>query len=104
MLRISASDIIAIGTNQNNGFFLSHIMLIVALFFFFTSGTSVSANDGRWHHICATWENTAGSWKLYKDGAVGDQGQGLQKGNIHSAYKFSQALKRSSLLQNVNLS
>ena len=57
---------------------------------------SVSAIEGKWHHICATWENTAGSWKLYKDGAVANQGQGLQKGNIHCADRFSQALKQSS--------
>ncbi|KAL9979429.1 hypothetical protein ACROYT_G017100 [Oculina patagonica] len=44
--------------------------------------TSVSAIDGRWHHICATWENTAGSWKLYKDGVVADLGQGLKKGHV----------------------
>lgn len=42
--------------------------------------TSVSANDGKWHHICATWENTAGSWRLYKDGKVEAAGKGLRKG------------------------
>ena len=26
--------------------------------------TSISAVDGIWYHICATWENTAGSWKM----------------------------------------
>ena len=46
----------------------------------FSRATSVSAIDGKWHHICATWENTAGSWKLYKDGVVVELGQGLQKG------------------------
>lgn len=54
--------------------------------------TSVSAIDGKWHHICATWENTAGSWKFYKDGAVADQGQGLRKGNILGVHRFGQAL------------
>lgn len=44
--------------------------------------TSVSAIDGKWHHICATWENRAGSWKLYKDGVVAAQGQGLQNGHV----------------------
>ena len=45
--------------------------------------TKVSANDGRWHHICATWEHTAGSWNLYKDGVVEDndnKGEGLKEG------------------------
>ena len=50
------------------------------LFSFSHRRTSVSANDGKWHHICATWENTAGSWKLYKDGKVGAAGKGFQTG------------------------
>ena len=37
-------------------------------FLFSYRETSVLANYGKWHHICASWENTAGSWKLYKDG------------------------------------
>ena len=48
---------------------------------YFYRQTSVSANDGKWHHICATWENTAGTWKLYKDGKVGAAGKGLKTGN-----------------------
>lgn len=42
--------------------------------------TSVSANDGDWHHICTTWKNIAGSWKLFKDGRVAASGHGLAKG------------------------
>ena len=38
-------------------------------------------NDGAWHHICVTWENTQGSWNLYKDGAVFDYGRGLLIGH-----------------------
>ncbi|XP_078367068.1 neuronal pentraxin-2-like isoform X2 [Oculina patagonica] len=44
--------------------------------------TSVSANDGKWHHICATWENTAGLWNLYKDGKVAASGKGLKTGYV----------------------
>ncbi|XP_078360290.1 uncharacterized protein LOC144644633 isoform X2 [Oculina patagonica] len=44
--------------------------------------TSVSANDGKWHHICATWENTAGSWKLFKDGKLGDSGTDFETGHV----------------------
>ncbi|CAH3161488.1 unnamed protein product [Porites lobata] len=44
--------------------------------------TSVSANDEKWHHICVTWENTAGSWRLYKDGKVEASGRGLETGNM----------------------
>ena len=46
----------------------------------FSGHTSVSANDGKWHHICYAWENTAGSWKLYKDGKVAASGKGLKTG------------------------
>jgi len=44
--------------------------------------TSVSANDGKWHHICASWENNAGSWKFYKDGRVKKQGESLKVGHV----------------------
>ena len=44
--------------------------------------TSVSANDGKWHHICVTWENTAGYWRLYKDGKVEASGKGLETGDL----------------------
>ncbi|MFC1756466.1 LamG-like jellyroll fold domain-containing protein [Patescibacteria group bacterium] len=30
--------------------------------------TSVSANDGEWHHISATWRSSDGAVELYKDG------------------------------------
>lgn len=38
----------------------------------------VSANDGKWHHICLTWENTAGSWNFYKDRILEVSGEGLR--------------------------
>ncbi|XP_078367117.1 neuronal pentraxin-1-like isoform X4 [Oculina patagonica] len=44
--------------------------------------TSVSANDGNWHHICATWENTAGSRKMYKDGKVAFSATGVKTGYV----------------------
>ena len=47
---------------------------------YFFRHTSIFATDGGWHHICATWENTAGSWELYKDGVVAAHGQGLKTG------------------------
>ena len=51
---------------------------------YYSRPTSVSANDGKWHHICAAWESTAGSWKLIKDGYLGASGRGLAKGNLYS--------------------
>ncbi|XP_066019471.1 neuronal pentraxin-2-like [Pocillopora verrucosa] len=47
-----------------------------------SGATSVSANDGKWHHICLTWENTAGSWKLFRDGSVAASGKSLQRGYV----------------------
>ena len=42
----------------------------------------MSTNDGEWHHICFTWENTAGSWHLYKDGIRESEGSGLSVGHV----------------------
>ena len=39
-------------------------------------------NDGFWHHICASWENKAGSWKVYKDGVLQASGSGLKTGYV----------------------
>lgn len=47
--------------------------------------TGVSANDGQWHQICATWENVNGEWKLYKDGKMVKTGTGFKKGYVIEA-------------------
>jgi len=39
-----------------------------------------TTNDGGWHHICTTWENTAGAWEFYIDGQLFDSGDGLSTG------------------------
>ena len=44
----------------------------------------VSAKDGKWHHICATWENTAGSWRWFKNGRAVGSGNGLKRGGLYS--------------------
>ncbi|XP_078364409.1 neuronal pentraxin-2-like [Oculina patagonica] len=44
--------------------------------------TGVSTNDGYWHHICASWENKGGSWKIYKDGVSQASGSGLKTGHV----------------------
>lgn len=48
--------------------------------FFFNSQTSVTANDGEWHQICFSWENSLGSWKFYKDCILKEEGTGFKKG------------------------
>ncbi len=35
-----------------------------------TVATGVSANDGQWHHIAATWSSDSGACSLYRDGAL----------------------------------
>ncbi|KXJ15393.1 Neuronal pentraxin-2 [Exaiptasia diaphana] len=37
--------------------------------------------DGQWHHICATWDNSAGQTVIYKDGVRRAQGS-LKKGPV----------------------
>lgn len=49
--------------------------------FFENRQTHVSANDGNWHHICATWENGGGAWRFYKDGVCYAKGINLKKGH-----------------------
>ncbi|KAL9964700.1 hypothetical protein ACROYT_G028376 [Oculina patagonica] len=39
--------------------------------------TTVSVNDGLWHHICVYWSSQRGRWGIYKDGVLADFGQGL---------------------------
>lgn len=43
----------------------------------------MSANDGNWHHICVSWENTAGSLKFFKDGALS-----ASETNFKTGYKI----------------
>lgn len=40
-----------------------------------------TTNDGAWHHICTTWENSAGAWNFYIDGQLFDSGDGLSAGH-----------------------
>lgn len=37
-------------------------------------------SDGRWHHVCATWEQRSGSWALFADGRRRAGAQGLSAG------------------------
>ena len=40
----------------------------------------MSANDGNWHHICATWENSNGDYQFFKDGSRLAHGTGFKTG------------------------
>ena len=67
--------------NKNNSKYidLDKTRSMTLLSYLFNRQTSLSVNDGRWHHVCATWENTAGSWKLYKDGKIRAAGKGFKQ-------------------------
>ncbi|XP_044182063.1 neuronal pentraxin receptor-like [Acropora millepora] len=42
--------------------------------------SGVSVNDGKWHHVCTSWESADGSWNLYKDGSLGASGSRFKTG------------------------
>ena len=42
---------------------------------------AVTAGDGAWHHICASWESSSGSWKFYKDGGLSKKGTSFKTGH-----------------------
>ncbi|XP_047361548.1 sushi, von Willebrand factor type A, EGF and pentraxin domain-containing protein 1-like isoform X4 [Vespa velutina] len=42
--------------------------------------TDIKINDGYWHFLCITWENTNGSWNIFLDGILKDTGTNLAKG------------------------
>ncbi|XP_070564995.1 neurogenic locus notch homolog protein 1-like isoform X2 [Ptychodera flava] len=44
--------------------------------------TTVSLNDGTWHHICVTWSSASGDWRIYKDGVSEKSGTGFQRGGV----------------------
>ena len=37
--------------------------------------------DGRWHHVCATWEQLCGRWSLFADGRRRAGARGLGAGH-----------------------
>ena len=45
------------------------------------SKIAATANDGAWHHICATWESSSGAWKFYKDGDLKQENTNFKKGH-----------------------
>ncbi|XP_076005472.1 adhesion G protein-coupled receptor D2 [Genypterus blacodes] len=34
-------------------------------------------NDGAWHHLCVTWNQSSGYWAIYVDGVMKDMGLGM---------------------------
>ena len=51
------------------------------LLFFLYRSSPVTAIDNQWHHICATWENTAGRAIIYKDGLQSGKSN-INKGHV----------------------
>ena len=44
--------------------------------------SDIVANDGRWHHVAATWESRDGFYRLFLDGELQTSGTGLGNGTI----------------------
>ena len=79
--------------------------------------TSVSPNNGVWHHICVSWESSSGSWKIYKDGHLEEEGTGFKTGHQirqggslvlgqeqgSAGGGFDSAKSFQGMLQNVNI-
>ena len=51
-------------------------------FSFFFSGWPVLPFDGKWHHLCLSWENIRGLLKLYKDGTLYGQHGAFETGEV----------------------
>ena len=50
--------------------------------------TDVTANDGAWTFLCATWSSANGTWALYQDALLVDEGKGLSKGETIVGEQF----------------
>ena len=70
--------------------------------------TDVTANDGAWTFLCATWSSANGTWALYQDALLVDEGKGLSKGEtivgeqflrgqFHKSQLFVENFRRFSL-------
>uniref|UniRef100_A0A8C4TC31 Pentraxin family member n=1 Tax=Erpetoichthys calabaricus TaxID=27687 RepID=A0A8C4TC31_ERPCA len=44
-----------------------------------TAYRTLFENDGMWHHVCVTWQNSNGKWAIFVDGKEGHSGV-----NVHS--------------------
>ena len=55
-------------------------LMVLNDIFFNHRRTHVSANDGKWHHICATWDSFNGEYRFYLDGKSRLNGYSFKKG------------------------
>ena len=61
----------------NKNFFFS-----LLFFFYSVSSWPVVLNDGKWHHVCVSWENIGGHLKFYKDGTLFGQHSAFETGFV----------------------
>ena len=52
----------------------------VTTFVFTDRKTGISANDGKWHALCLTWNNDDGTYQFFKDGVMEKQETDFKKG------------------------
>ena len=60
-------------------FFIKVVTWLI-VYIFLEMGASL--NGSHWHQLCTSWENKAGSWKIYKDGVLKGSGSGLKTGHV----------------------
>ena len=41
--------------------------------------TDVFLNDGLWHHVCVSWENSKGVYQVYVDAFIAKNGTALAR-------------------------
>ena len=59
-----------------------YCVCVRAVFFFHSTKRAGAVNDGRWHHVCFTWESTVGSYNIYVDGSQKTAGSGFKRGHV----------------------
>ena len=48
----------------------------------FSKMYSAPLNDGKWHHVCVTWNNANGDWSFFTDGSRRISGSALAKDHV----------------------
>ena len=73
---------------QARGCFSSAVLIMriirygTVTFFFTDRKTGISANDGKWHAICVTWNNDDGTYQFFRDGQWKNKRQTLRRATL----------------------
>ncbi|XP_078370702.1 neuronal pentraxin-2-like [Oculina patagonica] len=71
------AGLISYATNGNNNEFLLYTYLnrLRIIWGPTLRITSVRVTDGKWHHVCVTWDASSATYEMYKDGALAETGE-----------------------------